>query len=268
MDFIESLYGRPNTVKTQKSLFKRWVAPFVKYPKTWNDRDMISLVQVWEDTYCLKPNTLRALVHLTAKYVKWAGGQEIDTRKAIYLITKSKQKEKIKALDKNTAKRVISYLKSTGKTVAYTASMLAFYAGLRKGEVFGLEWDDIDLLNNTLFIHRSYNGPTKSGLSRYVPICDELGEFLLDNTVAGRYNCRLLPVFSEPGPTIRGACRAVEAPEITLHGFRHSFATAALNAGVNMKEVQEMLGHSSLSTTTDIYWHLLTIKNINMGFLK
>jgi integrase len=46
-----------------------------------------------------------------------------------------------------------------------------------------------------------------------------------------------------------------ELPRITLHGLRHSWATLALARGVHPKVVQERLGHSTVSTTMDLYSH-------------
>ena len=52
---------------------------------------------------------------------------------------------------------------------------VSIYAGLRKGEIAGLEWDDVDLGRRLITIARSYDGDsTKSGKVRHVPICDEL----------------------------------------------------------------------------------------------
>ena len=46
-------------------------------------------------------------------------------------------------------------------------------------------------------------------------------------------------------------------PHLTLHGLRHAFATLALSAGIDLKTTSEMLGHSSISLTADVYSHVL-----------
>jgi integrase len=53
----------------------------------------------------------------------------------------------------------------------------------------------------------------------------------------------------------RAAARRAGVPEIPFHGARHSYATLALSAGVRLDVVSRQLGHSSISTTADIYTH-------------
>ncbi len=60
------------------------------------------------------------------------------------------------------------------------AFSIAVYAGLRKGEVAGLRWEDVDLGRRLLHVRRSYDRETKSGKERVVPICEELLAVLLD----------------------------------------------------------------------------------------
>jgi len=48
----------------------------------------------------------------------------------------------------------------------------------------------------------------------------------------------------------------VLCPHLTLHGLRHAFATVSLTAGVDLKTTSEMLGHSTIAITADIYSHV------------
>jgi integrase len=52
------------------------------------------------------------------------------------------------------------------------------------------------------------------------------------------------------------ATRKAGLPPIRLHDLRHSYATAALAAGVDLKVMQERLGHSTIATTADLYVHV------------
>jgi integrase/recombinase XerC len=137
-----------------------------------------------------------------------------------------------------------------------------YSAGLRVSELTGLDWRDIDEKLGLVMIRSG-----KGGKDRLVPI----GEPALDALRAWR--AATPGTISADRPVItnlRGsrltpravqnivARRLVQAGinmPITPHGLRHSFATHMLNAGADLRSIQEMLGHSSL-TTTQRYTHV------------
>ena len=137
-----------------------------------------------------------------------------------------------------------------------------YSAGLRVSELTGLDWRDIDEELGLVMIRSG-----KGGKDRLVPI----GEPALDALRAWR--AATPGTISTDRPVItnlRGsrltpravqnivARRLVQAGinmPITPHGLRHSFATHMLNAGADLRSIQEMLGHSSL-TTTQRYTHV------------
>jgi integrase/recombinase XerC len=137
-----------------------------------------------------------------------------------------------------------------------------YSAGLRVSELTGLDWRDIDEELGLVMIRSG-----KGGKDRLVPI----GEPALDALRAWR--AATPGTISADRPVItnlRGsrltpravqnivARRLVQAGinmPITPHGLRHSFATHMLNAGADLRSIQEMLGHSSL-TTTQRYTHV------------
>lgn len=56
-----------------------------------------------------------------------------------------------------------------------------------------------------------------------------------------------------------------DLPKIRFHDLRHSAASLLINSGFNLKEIQEWLGHSDISTTGNIYSHLQYSAKINMA---
>lgn len=140
---------------------------------------------------------------------------------------------------------------------------VAFYAGLRRGELLGLRWDDVDLAAGIIRVQRSWDPEegiietkTEAG-RRTVPLLavlrDYLDELKLRGPGAG-------PVFSfDP----RGLSRRAETvwtraklKPITLHECRHSFASLMIDAGVNAKALSTFMGHASITITLDRYGHL------------
>ena len=131
-----------------------------------------------------------------------------------------------------------------------------YSSGLRVSELVGLDWRDIDDEIGMLTVRAG-----KGAKDRVVPI----GEPALDALKAWRI---AMPISADPNAPVitnlrgtRLTTRSVEkmvarriqdsglTASATPHGLRHSFATHMLNAGADLRSIQEMLGHASLATT-------------------
>lgn len=154
------------------------------------------------------------------------------------------------------------------------AWVLALTCGLRRGELCGLQWADIDLAQCTIRIARqritladgrTVTAPPKSRSSaRTLAIPADLASWLADQRpTAGGY----VAISSSTGRPItpggldqawRRAVRAAGMPPITLHGCRHTCGAAAVRAGVAMRVLQDIMGHSSDAVTAQIYAHVDT----------
>ena len=142
---------------------------------------------------------------------------------------------------------------------------LMYASGLRCSEVVGLTIDCVDFSRHLLLVHG------KGNKDRYVPFHDCASQWLLKylqevrpNLVAKTMGHRYVFVNNRGGMmTNRGIQDIVNritkqydpTKKIHPHTFRHSFATHLLNAGADLRTVQELLGHENLSTT-QIYTHI------------
>lgn len=154
--------------------------------------------------------------------------------------------------------------------------------GLRRGEVLGLKWQDLDANARTLAVRRSIcrvGGrnivkSTKTGKSRVIKIPAVLVEELQRHRKAQESLSALKPSFKPEGwmfpdtrtgetlnPQALGSAFDRIAGElgigVTLHGLRHTQATTLMAAGVPVKVVSERLGHSTTAITLDTYSHVL-----------
>ena len=129
---------------------------------------------------------------------------------------------------------------------------LVYSAGLRSAEAVGLDLGDVDFEQELLRIRRG-----KGGKERVVPLGEEaalwLGRYLREarpNLAKGTNDAFFLSVRGRrlDTSTLR---RIVPHP----HRLRHAFATHLLDGGADLRTIQELLGHSSLSTT-QIYSHV------------
>ena len=150
--------------------------------------------------------------------------------------------------------------------------VLALCCGLRRGELCGLRWDDIDLQQCTIRVTRqritladgrTVAAPPKSKSSaRTLAIPDDLAVWLADHRpAAGGY----VAISATTGRPItpggldsawRRAVRASGMRPITLHGCRHTCGAAAVRAGVAMRVLQDIMGHSTDTITSQIYAHV------------
>lgn len=166
-----------------------------------------------------------------------------------------------------------------------TLILLAVTTGMRRGEMLALRWSDIDLERGTLSINRSVNyvpiyhfvesGPkTKSGrrqimLPDVVIIALKEHHMLQDNAIlkAGskwQENNLVFPntygsysYITWVSKSFNDLLKETELPRIRFHDLRHSAASILLAKGVNPKVVQELLGHSSIKITMDLYSHIM-----------
>lgn len=152
----------------------------------------------------------------------------------------------------------------------HVAIALGVYLGLRRGEIWGLRWRDVDLTHGRVTIARSYATTPKNGKARHlklpaglVPIlqawrerCPSTGEDVVCPAPDPRGRWQLLKDRNRPLglPALLDAAGVKTIPR-AWHGLRHSFASNFLLQGGSVLALQKILGHSKLETTM-IYAHL------------
>jgi len=254
-DFIKSLYGRPSTITTYNSLFKNHIEPFVITPVT--EQHLTSLVKHWTREG-MSEKTIKQMVQLTNQYARWTGQAPLHTAPIIRKIQKSKQETKIKSLTSKEAKLLLDYLSAKQLSTLYIICLFGIHAGLRRGEIFGLQYGDIDPLRNRITVSRQYGGaPTKNGKTRQVPLSERLAKALEQRDYLTKPSREAIFNVFDPNPDLKKVTILLGIRDITIHDLRHTFATLALESGVSPRTVQSWLGHSSLTTTLNIYWSSL-----------
>ena len=149
---------------------------------------------------------------------------------------------------------------------------LALYSGLRRGELWALRWEDIDLDAGVVHVRRAWDVhegeiEPKSGAGiRKVPIASVLRTSLLEQKLrnGGRPEYRVLAdadnrLRDSTTLTARAHRRwkAAGLKPIGLHECRHTFASLMIAAGVNAKALSTYIGHASIAITMDRYGHLM-----------
>lgn len=155
------------------------------------------------------------------------------------------------------------------------AWLLALTCGLRRGELLGLQWRDIDYAQSLLHIRRQrilvdgvvYERPPKSRAGiRDIPLPREIANALQAHRrrqIAGKLSNYVFAdatgapisartIAKQHNLAIQRAC----VRHIPLHGMRHTMASLAAASGASIKVMQGILGHATFSVTADIYTHV------------
>ncbi|MFO7821627.1 MAG: tyrosine recombinase XerC [Lentisphaeria bacterium] len=147
-----------------------------------------------------------------------------------------------------------------------TAILETIYsAGLRISEVIGLDIADIDFFSRSFVVRGkgrkerlcALGGPALAALGAYFEARDKesLGGRRTEGPLFINYGGERLTARTVQRNFKRYLQQAQLPPNLTPHGLRHSFATHLLDAGADLRSVQELLGHANLSTT-QIYTHV------------
>lgn len=193
-----------------------------------------------------------------------------------------RMKHEVQPLSREQAQKLLEVARGHRLETLLT---VALATGMRRGELLGLRWSDIDFTNGSLHIRRTMNYLSGYGYVESEPKTSTgrrkvvLPQFALEalrkhkaeqdearrkkgttwhehnlvfcNTTGGFQDTRYL------GKIFHNLLKEAELPNIRFHDLRHSAATILLSMDVHPKVVQELLGHSNISVTLDIYSHIL-----------
>ena len=146
--------------------------------------------------------------------------------------------------------------------------------GLRKGEICGLKWSDINFSENKLRVQRSVSYKAREGIvigetktntgTRNILLPPSVTE-LLKTRKQSTNSEWIFPNFLNPEQPLHPASayrklklilKHAELPMIRFHDLRHTFATHAMKGGVDAKTLSGILGHTNASFTLDTYTHV------------
>lgn len=225
----------------------------------------------------LDPSTVRnALMPLRVLFRRAVEDGEIASSPCSGLRLPAVRGRRDRIVPPDEAAALIAALPSPADRAAWG---LAFYAGLRRGEILALTWEAVDLAGGVVHVRASLDvrtgetvAPKSAAGVRRVPIAAALRELLLDyRLVVGEPLDPQGRVFRFDVGSFAARARRVWAAEnarrrergepelrpVGLHEARHTAASLWIAAGVEPKALQTYMGHSSITTTFDRYGHLL-----------
>jgi len=205
---------------------------------------------------------LAVLKHMLNKAVEW-GMLDVNPFKRGAKLMYKEDHGRLRFLTYEEADKLLDHCLPHLRPIVETALM----TGMRKEEILSLKWDQIR--NGMIYIDGKM---AKSGKGRQIPINDRLDEVLQAHRQ--KVQLRSLYVFSDARgqrfgnvrKSFESACKKAGIVDFRFHDLRHTFASWMVMAGADLKAVQELLGHASL-TMTMRYAHLAPghlTKSINL----
>lgn len=194
---------------------------------------------------------------------------------------KKQDSQKMKVLTKEQQALFMEYAKDS---YLYNFFAVMLRTGMRCGELRGLKWSDIDRKENVIHVQRTIKYVKEEGLiedtpktttsRRDIPLTGDLIKLLEEQRRYWGFKIERMDRYlfcTENGDCMnreriqaeinrivkRIMAAGNEFEHITPHVFRHTFATRAVEAGMDPQILKTILGHSSLSMTMDLYSHVL-----------
>jgi len=178
-----------------------------------------------------------------------------------------------KILNKN---QVGAFLKivQEHKPQYYTFFLTAFRSGMRLGELLALTWENVNFNTEQIKVCKSYSHKhfdiPKSNKIRFVDMSREL-QAELKNHYQKNKPTGLVFVGNNGKPFNDNQVRKVfyqllsqaKLPKMRIHDIRHTYASLLLQTGAPIHYVRDQLGHSTISTTVDLYGHIIPGSNRN-----
>lgn len=252
-----------NTIKTYKSIISNFYKFMLSEKGLYNEKMILKSFKRYVRHLKRERNVSQNYIYLVTvvlkKFFEFAGIgvlKEVQTPKRTKSLPKSLNEEEvmslITALDDNnifeSSTPHADFLRFRNKLIL----ALLYSSGLRVSELVNLRVNNIDLSERTMRIRGKgekdrivlFDDRTKNLIADYLAQRDDDSEYLFINRRGNHLTARYVQMMIKDYAKVAGIKK-----KVTPHILRHSFATHLLKNGVDIRAIQQLLGHSNLSTT-------------------
>jgi len=252
---------RASTWINYECMLRKWTVPH------WKEREVSSIVKsdvhslifetIPEDAMSL--NTRKTILKMIKRVLQMALEEGvIDRNPCVGVLVRVPEVEQ-KVLTTEEAKTFLYEAKACQHRF-YPIWVMALLTGMRSGELYALEWADIDLEARILRVNKQWTSKTgfgspKARRNRTVPISDDLCVFLKEYKLQSTPDRRfVLPHLiewenGEQALVTKEFCQAIGITPVKFHDLRATFITNLLARGVSLARVMAIVGHSQIKTT-------------------
>lgn len=228
-------------------------------------------------------NTIKGIVSVLKQALRLAITLEfVDKEYCSNLKMPSSEEKEISVFTKKEQQVIESFCLNHKKR-NYIGIVICLYTGIRLGELLALTWDDIDFNSNLLTINKtSYSAkvdgktqiivdkPKTKKSNRVIPLPNQLVKLL--KIIKKESNSKYVITTRNSGivgnrsyqRTFKFILKKVNVPYRNFHSLRHTFATNAIELGMDDKTLAEILGHTNAMITLNRYSHSLLNYKIEM----
>lgn len=200
------------------------------------------------------------------------------------IIQKRRNKKKVDAYTEEDQQKLIAYLKSQPKTAFNALIYLLLGSGMRIGEASALTLGDIDLESGAINVTKTVvkirghvsvqDHPKTSAGVRTIFLSESVMKYMRQFLSCKEVNSNDWVFVNARGNLFSSnnmqqrwirTCVAADIPYKGLHSLRHTFATRALEKGIDIKTVSSILGHKNVTTTMNIYQDVYSARKIEVA---
>lgn len=273
----------PKTYKSYESTIRLYIIPYIGNIKL-NQLRPAHLQEMYSknSTNGLSNTSvlyIHRVVHIALSHaLKW---QLIFSNPADAVDAPKKDKRQINILLPEQLKLLLQHIAGTH---LYIPVLLAIITGMRRGEILGLNWTNVDFINNVIYVDEQLqriNGEltlraTKTHGSKrsiaippsFIPELKAIQKYKIKEREDMGFkfsDTQLICSWPDGQPydpdyvthKFKKVIKELELPDARFHDLRHTYATLWLKAGGNMKVLSGLLGHSTYNLTADTYSHVL-----------
>ena len=275
----KKIYIKESTYASYLYVVRNYITPYLgDYLVSQIDHKLIQeyFLKFYRQTDKFSDRTIKGIATIVKSSLRWSMNEGyINYFELSFKYPRISRRSKVFTLTKREQNKITNYALEN-ITPQNIGLLLALYAGLRIGEICALKWKDIDLKRGIIHVRRTIqriymvdikgnnsrviiSSPKTQKANRDIPI----NKFFLNILNVQKDENEFFVIsakehYIEPRTYRRYFDRTLKKlhiDHINFHALRHTFATNCIALGVDYKTVSELLGHSNINITLNLYIH-------------